>query len=254
MRLINSQYSKAIKENKLLTKAEEMDLSRKAKKGNKRARQKLVESNYRLAISMAKKYHRQGTSFEDLLQESVVGLLKAVDKFDPELGYKFSTYACWWIKQAILQFVNESSTDIKVPTHSRLLNQKIKKKIAEIENETGTAPSVEVLSEQLGETVKKINYTLKANKHITSLDSLIEINNSTGQASLKVQIKDSSDYVNPEKSLERKELKEIIYKSLSLLTPKEEKIIRLRFGIGEEEDNVENFPVTKEMKEYLNEK
>ena len=169
MHFVNEQYSKVIKENKLLTRAEEIDLSKKAKKGNKRARQKLVESNYRLAISMAKKYHRNGISFDDMLQESVIGLLKAVDKFNPDLGYKFSTYACWWIKQSVLQFVNESSTDIKVPTHSRLLNQKIKKKILEIENKTGTTPTLEELSEELGETVKKIKYTLKANENIKRL-------------------------------------------------------------------------------------
>ena len=251
MYFVNEQYSKVIKENKLLTRDEEIDLSKKAKKGNKRARQKLVESNYRLAISMAKKYQRNGISFDDMLQESVIGLLKAVDKFNPDLGYKFSTYACWWIKQSILQFINESSADIKVPTHSRLLNQKIKKKILEIENKTGTTPTLEDLSEELGETVKKINYTLKANQNISRLsdDSKEE---ATGISI--TNIKDHSDYINPEKSLERKELKQIIYQSLSLLTPKEEKIIRLRFGIGEDEDNVENFPVTNEMKEYLVEK
>ena len=248
---VNEQYSKVIKENKLLTRAEEFDLSKKAKKGNLRARQKLVESNYRLAISMAKKYHRNGISFDDMVQESVIGLLKAVDKFDPDLGYKFSTYACWWIKQSILQFINESSTDIKVPTHSRLLNQKIKKKITEIENETGTTPTLDQLSEEMGETVKKIKYTLKANEHIKRL---CDDNNEEGSGSLLSNVKDHSDYINPEKNLERKELKKIIYESLSLLTPKEEKIIRLRFGIGEENDNIENFPVTSEMKDYLIEK
>lgn len=251
MYFINEQYSEAIKNNKLLTRAEEIDLSRKAKKGNQRARQKLVESNYRLAISMAKKYHRNGISFDDMLQESVIGLLKAVDKFDPDLGYKFSTYACWWIKQSVLQFINESSADIKVPTHSRLLNQKIKKKALELENKTGVTPTVDQLSEELGETVKKIKYTLKANQNI---NRLCDDPKEEGGGTSISNIRDNSDYINPEKSLERKELKQIIHQSLSLLTPKEEKIIRLRFGIGENEDNIENFPITNEMKGYLIEK
>ena len=197
-------YTKAIKENPLLSREEEITLSRKAKKGNLRARQRLIESNYRLAISMAKKYHRTGIDFEDLLQESSSGLIRAVDKFDPERGNKFSTYACWWIKQAILQYINESATDIKVPTHSRLLNSKIKTKIIEIEEETGKTPSLEELSEALGETVKKIKYTLKANKSIVSLNNTV---NEDSNTSFEANIKDTSEYIDPEKNFERKELK-----------------------------------------------
>ena len=110
-----------------------------------------IESNYRLVLSIAKKYHRNDINFEDLLQESSIGLLKAVDRFDPELGYKFSTYACWWIKQAALQYINENVTDIKVPTHSRLLNSKIKKAINKFENDHGRAPSYKEVGELVGE-------------------------------------------------------------------------------------------------------
>ena len=115
-----------IKKNPLLTFKQEIELSRRAKLGDLSARNKLIESNYRLVISIAKKYYRPGTSFDDLIQESTTGLLKAVDKFNPELGYKFSTYACWWIKQATIQHVNESNfSDIKVPSHAKLLKAKI---------------------------------------------------------------------------------------------------------------------------------
>ena len=247
--MFNKEFVNKIKENPLLTREQEIDLSRKSKKGDEAARQKLIESNYRLVISIAKKYHRKELDFEDLLQESSIGLLKAVNRFDPELGYKFSTYACWWIKQAALQYINENTSSIKVPTHSRLLNSKIKNTITKLEEETGETPSLEDIAKELNESKKKIAYTLKANKKLSSLDQLDQNENS-----MMNRIEDTSLYVNPEKNLENKELDLIIRKSLSLLSAKEEKIIRLRFGITEDVNNFKDFPVTCEMEKYLNEK
>ena len=248
MPAISADYSKAIKENPLLTKRQEIELSRKIKQGDEAARKKLIESNYRLVISIAKKYHRKDLDFEDLLQESSIGLLKAVNKFDPELGYKFSTYACWWIKQAALQYINENSTNIKVPTHSRLLHAKIKKEIDKFENKTGRSPTLEEISKVVDEPVKKIKYTLKSNRHIASFDNQSDDSNS---ASLLNKIEDTSEFSNPAVALENKELNNIVEESLSLLTPKEEKIIRLRFGINNNDNNFEKFPVTQEMRKYL---
>jgi RNA polymerase primary sigma factor len=248
MAAISSDYSRIIKQNPLLTKKQEIELSRRIKKGDESARKKLIESNYRLVISIAKKYHRKDLDFEDLLQESSIGLLKAVNKFDPELGYKFSTYACWWIKQAALQYINENSTNIKVPTHSRLLNAKIKKEITAFENKNGRNPTLQEISKLVDEPVKKIKYTLKSNKHIASIDNS---NDESNTFSLLNKIEDTSEFSNPATSLENKELNQIVEESLSLLTPKEEKIIRLRFGINNNDDNFEKFPITPEMRKYL---
>jgi len=247
---INKRYSEIINNNPLLTKSQEINLSKETKKGNLSARKKLIESNYRLVLSIAKKYHRSDIDFNDLLQESNIGLLKAVDRFNPDLGYKFSTYACWWIKQAALQFINENSTNIKVPTHSRLLNAKIKNKIKEIEEAEGKKPTIKRVSEELNENINKIKYTIKSNKYISSIDESRDEEGNT----LASKIADDSDFINPELQLEKKELKQIIRESLSLLTSKEEKIIRLRFGITEDEYNNNNFKITESMQEYLNAK
>ena len=246
---INKKYSDIIKKNPLLSRKEEYSLAKKLKEGDLNAREKLIASNYRLVISIARKYHRNNINFDDLLQESSIGLIKAVDKFDPDLGYKFSTYASWWIKQAALQYINESLTDVKVPTHSRLLNAKIKKCKSNLESILGREPTIEEISTELDVPEKKIKYTLKANDAIISLDkdSFNGKNGSEYSRSLKDTLEDKSDYVDPEKQMLSKELNELIKKSLSLLTAKEEKILRLRFGIGEDENDNKNFPITDEM-------
>lgn len=250
MQLSNKYFKETIKNNPLLSRSQEIDLARKMQKGDSCARKKLIESNYRLVLSIAKKYHRSYIDFEDLVQESSVGLIKAADKFNPELGHKFSTYACWWIKQAALQYINENASNIKVPTHSRLLNSKIKSAAEKLQKEKGTSPTLKDISNEIGENVKKIKYTINANKNISSLDA--NLNDSGFSIANKVQ--DDSLFVDPEKNYERKELNKLVLESLRLLTPKEEKIIRLRFGIAEPENNTSYFKITDDMKEYLNEK
>ena len=247
MTSLNSTFSEIIKNNPLLTKRQEFELSKKAKSGDMLARQKLIESNYRLVISIAKKYHRKNVDFDDLLQESSMGLLKAVDRFNPDLGHKFSTYACWWIKQAALQYINEQSGDIKVPTHSRMLYAKIRNRVKELESLNGKKPSLEEISLDIGEPVKKIKYTIKANKPSVSYDNA----NNDDAVSMKDKLADSSTFANPHDNLEKLELISLIKKNLKLLTHKEEKIIRLRFGIEEDKNDTENFPITRQMKEYL---
>lgn len=246
-----SVYNEIIKKNPLLTHQQEITLSKKAQSGDLEARKKLIESNFRLVISIAKKYHRKHFDLDDLIQESSLGLIKAVDKFEPDLGYKFSTYACWWIKQAALSYINEQEGSFKVPTHSRLLNAKIKKVISDYELKNNTTPTENEIAKELDENVKKIKYTIEANKPSTSFD---KDDSNDDVLSLKDKIEDTSIYTNPEQNCINNEMYDIIRKSLKTLTSKEEKIIRLRFGIGENCDNIKEFPVTQEMKVYLNEK
>lgn len=234
---------------RLLTREEEYNLAKRIQSGDNDAREQFISANYGLAISIAKKYYRNDTNFNDLVQEGYVGLLRAVNRFNPEMGNKFSTYATHWIRQAVLNYLNEGAADIKVPTHSRLLNSKLRKEMSALEKELKREPTLEEVSAAVDIPIKKIKYTLKANSKLAQLDD--SFLNSNG--SLKDTYKDESPYVDPEKNILSKELDVLIRKSLALLTPKEEKIIRLRFGITESPDDVENFPVTDKMLSYLEE-
>ena len=156
MTLLNSAFSEIIKKNPLLTKRQEFELSKKAKKGDLKARKKLIESNYRLVISIAKKYHRKDIDFNDLIQESSTGLLKAVDRFDPDLGHKFSTYACWWIKQAATKHITNNNTILKVPAHLLGYARKVYQAKSDYIETFKQEPEPEELADILGIPVKDV--------------------------------------------------------------------------------------------------
>ena len=119
-------YFKDVGRHKLLSREEEVALSKRIEKGDQGARDIMIRSNLRLAISIAKKYHRSGCSLEDLIQESNIGLMKAVDRFDWRRGFKFSTYACWWIKQSVFRHISSNRSTVRIPTHASSLAWKIK--------------------------------------------------------------------------------------------------------------------------------
>ena len=234
-----NSFRDEISHNPLLTREQEVDLSRRAKKGDRQARQKLIASNYRLAISIASKYSKRGVNFDDLLQESSIGLIKAIDRFNPELGNKLSTYACWWIKQACMQFINENISTVKVPTHSRLLNSKIKKTVTDIQRRFGYTPTTSELSEILSVTEDAIEHSNQANSRYLSINGS---SNGDDDNSYSLENKIDSLELTPQEVFENKELVGIIKKNLNLLSPREEKVIRLRFGIEESFFDNENFP------------
>jgi RNA polymerase primary sigma factor len=227
-----------IDNNPLLTKEEECNLSEQIKLGNKQAREKLIASNYRLAVSIAKKYHRDSIPLSDLIQESCIGLVKAVDKFDHTLGYKFSTYACWWIKQACLQYINEHASTMKVPTHSRLLSLKINKLKEDYKNRLGQLPTEEEISEALGVTVNAVKNSSQTNARYLNIDKSSSDNDDDRSLGEKIDSLEET----PEESYLNKELMSIIKKNLSSLSPREEIVIRLRFGLRESIYSQGEFP------------
>ena len=149
-------YMKSAGKRPLLTREQEVELSKKIEAGDQFARQVMIESNLRLAISIAKKYYKSGCPMEDLIQESNIGLMKAVERFDWRRGFKFSTYASWWIRQSVSRYVSTQKNTVRVPSHAASLAIKIKKLIAEYEEEMGTRPTTEEMAEVLGVTTSEV--------------------------------------------------------------------------------------------------
>jgi RNA polymerase primary sigma factor len=151
-----SGYFARIDKGKLLTHQEEIDLSKRAKKGDKAARKRLIEKNLRLVVSIAKKSRGRGLSFEDLIQEGNIGLMKALEKFDPDRGFRFSTYATWWIRQAVQKAVADKGRTIRVPVHIGYKMRKMARTYNELSAELERAPSDETVAERLGWSVEDI--------------------------------------------------------------------------------------------------
>ena len=231
-------YFKDVGRRKLLTRAEEVSLSKRIEKGDPLARQHMIESNLRLAISIAKKYYKSGCSMEDLIQESNIGLMKAVEKFDWRRGFKFSTYASWWIRQSVSRYVSTHRNTIKVPAHASSLAYKIKNLMEEYESEFNQSPTMTEITEILGVTENMVKASLDSMKfrHLVSFDSTL--GNDEGGRQILETIPDVNS-VTPDKILDQKRVSDIISASLSKLTKREEQVMRLRFGLSDIEDSRE---------------
>ncbi|MGC9796854.1 RNA polymerase sigma factor RpoD [Fervidobacterium riparium] len=220
-------YLRDIGKIRLLTPSEERKLAQRAQKGDKRAKEELIISNLRLVVSMAKRYLGKGLSFLDLIQEGSLGLIKAVEKFDWSKGYKFSTYATWWIRQAITRAIADQARTIRVPVHMVETINKIQKIKREYMQEHGEEPPIEYLAEQVGKPVEKIEEILQATPETLSLETPVGEEDDSSMADF---VADES-IASPKKEAIRTLMNEEISKLLETLNDREKMVIKMRYGL-----------------------
>ena len=224
-------YLREIGDVPLLTQEEELELAQRAVKGDKKAKDKLAESNMRLVVSIAKRYSGRGLDFLDLIQEGNTGLLRAVEKFDPEKGFKFSTYATWWIRQAITRAIADQARTIRIPVHMVETINKVMRTKRRLTQELNREPSDAEVAEAMGMDAEKIEYVMRIRQDIASLDASVGRDGDDDESVLGDFIEDS-ERDSPEEATANQILKEQIAEILTTLSEREQKIIRLRFGIG----------------------
>jgi len=228
-------YFKHVGKGKLLTHQEEIALAQAIEAGDLEARRKMIESNLRLAISIAKKYLKSGASMEDLIQESNVGLIKAVDRFDWRRGFKFSTYASWWIKQAVRRHVTDNASDIRVPAHMASLAYKINCFVKEFEEDFNQKPTTQEIAEMLNVSEHMVEeITMGYNmRNLVSLDAMVR--DDSGKKIVET-IEDENS-VSPDERLDYDKVFAAIKRCFNDLTPREEQVLRLRFGVSDIPDD-----------------
>lgn len=228
-------YLREIGKIPLLSAEEEFELAQKiiggTEKEKKKAKDKMAESNMRLVVSIAKRYSGRGLDFLDLIQEGNTGLLRAVEKFDPDKGFKFSTYATWWIRQAITRAIADQARTIRIPVHMVETINKVLRTQRRLTQELNREPSTEEIAKAMGMEPEKVEYVMKIKQDIASLDASVGRDGEDDDSSLGDFIEDE-DRVSPEDSAATQLLKEQIASILQTLTDREQKIIKMRFGIG----------------------
>jgi RNA polymerase primary sigma factor len=243
-------YLREIGKIPLLNSEEELALAQRVVAGEKKAKDKMAEANMRLVVSIAKRYSGRGLDFLDLIQEGNTGLLRAVEKFDPDKGFKFSTYATWWIRQAITRAIADQARTIRIPVHMVETINKLLRTQRRMTQELNREPTIEELAKELEMEPEKVEYVMKIKQDITSLDAGVGRDGDDEDSVLRDFIEDE-DSTTPEESAANQLLKEQVQAILSTLSDREQKIIKMRFGLENGKSHTleevgQEFAVTRE--------
>jgi len=243
-------YLREIGKIPLLNAEEELALAQKVVAGDKKAKDKMAEANMRLVVSIAKRYSGRGLDFLDLIQEGNTGLLRAVEKFDPDKGFKFSTYATWWIRQAITRAIADQARTIRIPVHMVETINKLLRTQRRMTQELNREPTIEELAKELEMEPEKVEYVIKIKQDITSLDAGVGRDGEDEDSVLGDFIEDE-DGETPEQSATSQLLKEQVQAILSTLSEREQKIVKMRFGLENGKSHTleevgQEFAVTRE--------
>ncbi|HZM64256.1 MAG TPA: RNA polymerase sigma factor RpoD [Candidatus Saccharimonadales bacterium] len=241
-------YLREIGKIPLLNAEEELALAKRVVAGDKDAKDKMAEANMRLVVSIAKRYVGRGLDLLDLIQEGNTGLLRAVEKFDPDKGFKFSTYATWWIRQAITRAIADQARTIRIPVHMVETINKLLRTQRRLTQELNREPSNEEIAAAMEIEVDKVEHIMKIKQDISSLDASIRDDE---EESVLADFIEDEDTISPEESATGQLLKEQVKDMLSALTEREQKILKLRFGLEDGKQHTleevgQEFSVTRE--------